>query len=176
MDLLPGWLLLPVRVLSRLFRRLFTEALERAFTAGRLAFSPPWLSLEGAGCLPALPGPGPPGRMDGLCKAPVRRTRSRSWSMSAAIHTASPFPTIVSLISRMARFTSSWKDYRRGGQRKPMTLDCRLSSSAASSSMSCRSGFQRMRYYGLLGNRYRKDKARPLSRTSRHVEAGAQGR
>src|ERR1700722_20341115 len=29
---------LPVQVLSRLFRRLFTEALERAFTAGQLAF------------------------------------------------------------------------------------------------------------------------------------------
>ena len=31
-------------------------------------------SLEGAGCLPALLGPGPSGRMGGLCKAPVRRT------------------------------------------------------------------------------------------------------
>ena len=29
---------LPVQVLSRLFRRLFTEALETAFTAGQLAF------------------------------------------------------------------------------------------------------------------------------------------
>jgi hypothetical protein len=35
---------LPVQVLSRLFRRLFIEALVKAFTAGELAFSPPWLT------------------------------------------------------------------------------------------------------------------------------------
>ena len=40
-------------------------------------------------------------------KAPVRRTGAGLWSMSAAIHTASPFPTIASLISRIARFASS---------------------------------------------------------------------
>jgi Putative transposase len=50
-----------------------------------------------------------------------------------------------------------WKDYRRGGQQKPMTLDAdefirRFLIHVLPS------GFQRIRYYGLLGNRYRKDK------------------
>ena len=97
--------------------------------------------------------------------------------MSAAIRTASPFPTIVSfLISEDGKVLCfQWKDYRRGGQQKPMTLNAdefirRFLMHVLPS------GFQRIRYYGLLGNRYRKDKARPLSRTSRHVEAGAPGR
>jgi hypothetical protein len=50
-----------------------------------------------------------------------------------------------------------WKDYRRGGQQKPMTLDAdefirRFLIHVLPS------GFQRIRYYGLLGNRYRRDK------------------
>jgi hypothetical protein len=50
-----------------------------------------------------------------------------------------------------------WKDYRRGGQQKPMTLNAdefirRFLIHVLPS------GFQRIRYYGLLGNRYRKDK------------------
>ena len=48
-----------------------------------------------------------------------------------------------------------WKDYRRGGQQKPMTLDAdefirRFLIHVLPS------GFQRIRYYGLLGNRYRR--------------------
>ena len=65
---------LPVQVLSRLFRRLFTEALEKAFTAGELAFFSALAHLKEPDRLPALPGPGPSGRMGGLCQAPVRRT------------------------------------------------------------------------------------------------------
>ena len=38
MDLLPGWFFLAVRVLSRLFRRLFLEYLVNAFNAGKLEF------------------------------------------------------------------------------------------------------------------------------------------
>jgi hypothetical protein len=50
-----------------------------------------------------------------------------------------------------------WKDYRRGGQQKPMTVNAdefirRFLVHVLPS------GFLRIRYYGLLGNRYRKDK------------------
>jgi hypothetical protein len=50
-----------------------------------------------------------------------------------------------------------WKDYRHGGQQKTMALDAdefirRFLIHVLPS------GFQRIRYYGLLGNRYRKDK------------------
>lgn len=38
MDRLPAGIFLPVRVLSRLFRRLFLERLQDAFDAGQLRF------------------------------------------------------------------------------------------------------------------------------------------
>ena len=68
-----------------------------------------------------------------------------------------------------------WKDYRRGGQQKPMTVNAdefirRFLIHVLPS------GFQRIRYYGLLGNRYRKDKLARCRELHRHVEAGTQGR
>ena len=50
-----------------------------------------------------------------------------------------------------------WKDYRHGGQQKPMTLNAdefirRFLIHVLPN------GFQRIRYYGFLGNRYRKNK------------------
>ena len=79
----PGFFL-SVRVLSRLFRRLFLERLTAAYQAGRLEFS---LPSRTAGVLrrPGRPGragsfQSPPrrtaeGRMGGLCQAAFRRTR-----------------------------------------------------------------------------------------------------
>ena len=50
-----------------------------------------------------------------------------------------------------------WKDYRRGGQQKPMTLNADEFIRRFLMHVLPR-GFRRIRYYGLLGNRYRKDK------------------
>ena len=58
---------LPVRVLSRLFRRLFLEALERAFWRGELAFH---------GLLQELAAP------DRFAEV-VKRARTREWVMYA---------------------------------------------------------------------------------------------
>ena len=119
---------LPVQVLSRwLFRRLFTEALERAFTAGQLAFFSALGSLEGAGCFQRITWPWsarPNGRSMQSARSP---DRSRSWSMSAAIAhrvAISNQSRILDIEDDVARFGFQWKDYRRGGQQKwPMTLD-----------------------------------------------------
>jgi hypothetical protein len=50
-----------------------------------------------------------------------------------------------------------WKDYRCGGQQKPMILNAEEFTRRFLMHVLPR-GFQRIRYYGLLGNRYRKDK------------------
>jgi len=50
-----------------------------------------------------------------------------------------------------------WKDYRTGGQVKTMTLSAEeFIRRFLLHVLPC--GFQRIRYYGLLGNRYRKEK------------------
>ena len=61
---------LPVQVLFAAVPAAFYLRLWRGrFTAGQLAFFSAFGSLEGAAASPALPGPGPPGRMDGLMQS-----------------------------------------------------------------------------------------------------------
>jgi len=147
---------LPVQVLSRLFRRLFIEALEKAFTAGDLAFFSALAHLR---------------EPDAFRRylAPVRRVE---W----AIYAKRPFAGPEQVLEYVGRYTHrvaisnnrildiedgkvrfQWKDCRRGGQQKPMALDAdefirRFLIHVLPD------GFQRIRYYGLLGNRYRTDK------------------
>ena len=61
------------------------------------------------------------------------------------------------------RVSFRWRDYAHGGKQRVMTLDA-VTSSAASSCMSCRRGFVRIRRYGLISNRFRKQLL-PLART-----------
>ena len=100
----PGFFL-PVRVLSRLFRRLFLDELRAAFDAGQLGFFGDLAHLaEPAG----LRSP-PPRRCGGSngSSTPSRRSagRNRCWPISAATPTASPSP-IRRLIERDRRTTS----------------------------------------------------------------------
>jgi hypothetical protein len=88
---------LPVKVLSRLFRRLFVEALEKAFDAGELRFFAALDPLRERDAfrrhlapVPWLPYAGPNG-----WSTPSRRLpdRTRFWITSGATRTASPCPT-----------------------------------------------------------------------------------
>jgi hypothetical protein len=138
----PGFFL-PVAVLSRLFRRLFIEALERAFRAGRLQF---FSSLE------QLREPGP-----------FRRHLDSVRQINWVVYAKPPFAGPERVLDYVGRYTHRiaisnnrlidiengnvrfhWKDYRDGSKPKVMTLNA--------------DGFQRIRYYGFLGNRYRKEK------------------
>jgi hypothetical protein len=147
---------LPVQVLSRLFRRLFIEALEKAFRAGKLAFFSALADLK---------------EPDAFRRylAPVRRAK---W----VVYAKRPFAGPEQVLEYVGRYTHrvaisnnrildieggkvcfQWKDYRHGSQQKTMALDAdefirRFLIHVLPS------GFQRIRYYGLLGNRYRKDK------------------
>jgi Putative transposase len=82
---------------------------------------------------------------------------SRYSIMSAGIRTASPFPNHRLLDIEAGQVRFQWKDYRDKGQQKAMTLSAedfirRFLLHALPD------GFQRIRYYGLLGNRYRQQK------------------
>jgi hypothetical protein len=151
----PGFFL-PVAVLSRLFRRLFLEALEKAFRAGKLQF---FSSLE------RLREPGP-----------FRRYLDSVRQINWVVFAKPPFAGPERVLDYVGRYTHRiaisnnrlidiedgkvrfhWKDYRDGSKPKVMTLSAgefirRILTHVLPP------GFQRIRYYGFLGNRYRKEK------------------
>jgi len=151
----PGFLL-PVRVLSRLFRRLFLEYLQGAFDAGELQFFNALDRLRD-------------GREWAAYLAPLRRAE---WVVYAKRPFAGPQQVpdyvgrythrvaisnnrLLDIVDGQVRF--QWKGYRHQGEQKTMTLSAeefirRFLLHALPD------GFQRIRYYGLLGNRYRKEK------------------
>jgi hypothetical protein len=151
----PGFFL-PVRVLARLFRRLFLDYLVKAFNAGELQF---FSSLE-------------PVRMRSAFLRHIAPARKTDWVVFAK----PPFAGPDSVLKYVARYTHRvaisndrlleiddgevrfrWKDYRDGSRCKTMAL--------AAEEFIRRfllhvlpAGFQRIRYYGFLANRYRTQK------------------
>jgi len=151
----PGFFL-PVRVLSKLFRRLFLEALETAYDHSKLRF---FSSLE------KLSNPIEFARY-------LASAKKRDW----VVYAKRPFAGPQQVLDYVGRYTHRvaisnhrlldaedgqvrfrWKDYRDGDRLKTMTL--------AADEFIRRfllhvlpTGFHRIRYYGFLGNRYRKEK------------------
>ncbi len=151
----PGFFL-PVRVLSRLFRRLFLAQLQAAFDAGRLRF---FHALEPLQVTKAF----------ARYLAPVRKTE---W----VVYAKPPFGGPQHVLEYLGRYTHRvaisnnrlvdfdgdkvqfrWKDYRHDSRQKVMSL--------AASEFIRRfllhvlpSGLQRIRHYGLLANRHRAEK------------------
>src|SRR5690349_980443 len=112
---------LPVKVLSRLFRRLFLEALEKAFDAGELQF---FCALE-------------PLRERGAFRRHLAPARQAEW----VVYAKAPFAGPEQVLDYVGRYTHRvalsndrlleigegtvsfrWKDYRHGSRRKTMTL------------------------------------------------------
>ena len=151
----PGFFL-PVRVLSRLFRRLFLEHLRRAFDDGVLRFFNALAHLQVAAPF-------------GAYLAPVA---SAEW----VVYAKPPFGGPEQVLAYLGRYTHrvaiansrlqsldngevafDWKDYRHESKHKVMRLDAdefvrRFLLHVLPT------GFQRIRHYGLLANRYRKAK------------------
>jgi hypothetical protein len=151
----PGFFL-PVRVLSRLFRRLFLEKLRAAFEAGELAFF---------------------GTLARLADAPVftqylAELRRVEW----VVYAKRPFAGPAAVLAYLGRYTHRvaiansrlvalaggqvsfrWRDYRHHDKNKVMTL-------AADEFIrrfllhALPDGFHRIRHYGFLANRHRADK------------------
>jgi hypothetical protein len=144
---------LPVRVLSRLFRRLFLEKLRAAFAAGELRFFGTLARLADA---PAFT----------QCLAELRRVE---W----VLYSKRPFAGPAAVLAYLGRYTHRvaiansrlisitdeavafhWKDYRHHAKRKIMTL-------GADEFIrrfllhTLPDGFHRIRHYGVLANRHR---------------------
>jgi hypothetical protein len=147
---------LPVRVLARLFRRLFLASLEKAFDAQKLTFH---------GRLEPL-------RDRSTFQRHIAPARKAEWW----VYAKPPFAGPEQVLAYVARYTHrvaisnnrlldiedgkvrfGWKDYSDGNRQKTMTL--------AADEFIRRfllhvlpEGFQRIRYYGFLANRYREQK------------------
>ena len=147
----PGFLL-PVRVLSRLFRRLFLTALADAHAAGRLRFF---------------------GEIEGLCHreafighlAPLRR---KNWF----VYAKPPFAGPEAVLTYLARYTHRvaiansrltaldergvtfrYKDYRRDGQARYRTMTLSADEFIRRFLLHVLpKGFHRIRHYGLLAS------------------------
>jgi hypothetical protein len=161
----PGFFL-PVRVLSRLFRRLFLQGLQTAHQAGELSFFSSLIGLKD------------PDAFDRYL-APLRRSE---WVVFAK----RPFAGPSQVLAYLARYTHRvaisnsrlislddgklrfrWKDYRQAAKAKVMTL-------AAGEFIrrfvmhTLPDGFHRIRHYGLFANGHRAEKL-ALCRRLLHV-------
>ena len=145
-----------MRVLSRLFRRLFLEKLQAAFDAGRLAFF---------------------GALADLAAAPAfARRLSELRRTEWVVYAKRPFAGPAAVLAYLSRYTHRvaisnsrlidmtgeqvrfrWRDYRHHNKSKVMTL-------AADEFIrrfllhTLPHGFHRIRHYGFLGNRHRAEK------------------
>src|SRR5258707_4265125 len=147
---------LPVRVLSRLFRRLFLEYLLNAFDAGKLEFFSLLQSLRDRCSF-----------LDYL--APLREAE---W----VVYAKRPFAGPEQVLDYVGRYTHRvaisnnrlldisegkatfrYKDYRHDAQQKTMTLEAEELIRRFLLHV-LPEGFQRIRYYGFLANRYREQK------------------
>jgi len=147
---------LPVRVLSRFFRRLFLTYLQEAFDAGKLRF---FSSLE------ALRDPQ-------VFRRHLDPVRNVKW----VVYAKPPFAGPQQVVDYVGRYTHRvaisnhrlvdiedahvklhWKDYRDNHQQKTMTLFAEEFMRRFLLHV-LPSGFHRIRYYGFLGNRHRKEK------------------
>ena len=147
----PGFFL-PVRVLSRLFRRLFLEALHEAFTTGQ---------LRCVGTLAALSDPQ-------AFADHLQPVRAQDW----VVYAKPPFGGPTQVVDDVGRYTHRvaianhrlleadagqvrfrYRDYR-DGQQKTMRLAAREFIRRVLLHV-LPPGFHRMRYYGFLGNRHR---------------------
>lgn len=160
---------LPVRVLSRLFRRLFLTHLQRAFDAGRLRFTGALVSLAEPHAFARHLAPAQRTEWVVYAKRPFAGPRQVLDYVGRYTHRVAISNTrLVEVTDDHVRFR--WKDYRAASQSKIMTL-------AATEFLRrfllhvLPPGFQRIRYYGLLGNRHRAEK---LARCRRLLRMRAQ--
>lgn len=151
----PGFFL-PVRVLSRLFRRLFLDQLRAAFEAGELGFF---------GALADLAEPA-------AFSSRLRQLRRVEW----VVYAKPPFGGPEQVLAYLGRYTHRvaiantrlismtddevafrWKDYRHHSKSKVMTLDAH-EFIRRFLLHTLPDGFHRIRHYGFLANGHRAEK------------------
>jgi hypothetical protein len=151
----PGFFL-PVRVLSRLFRRLFLAQLRQAFVKGELRFFGSLERLRDARAFAQYLAPPAATEWVVYAKRPFG-------GPAHVLHYLARYTHRVAISNNRLlgikenRVTFTWKDYKHGAAQRAMTLEGpefvrRFLLHVLPS------GFQHMRSYGFLGNRYRETK------------------
>jgi hypothetical protein len=153
----PGFFL-PVRVLSRLFRRLFLEGLTAAFEAGELQFFADLIHLNQAKAFAAT----------------LKPARTAEW----VVYAKRTFAGSEQLLAYLARYTHRvaitnnrlldideahvsfrWKKARQGGGHKSKVMRIEIAEFMRRFLLHVLpNGFHRIRHYGLLANGHRADK------------------
>ena len=151
----PGFFL-PVRVLSRLFRRLFLQQLHQAFDDGKLHFFNNLAALQDSDALASYLAPVARGDWVVYAKAPFGGPQQVLEYLGRYTH------RVAISNNRLVEFTDgqvafAWKDYHHESRRKVMRVDApefvrRFLLHVLPT------GLQRIRHYGLLANRYRQAK------------------
>jgi len=149
---------LPVRVLSRLFRRLFLESLVAAFDAGELQFFSGLVALRDREAFQAYLAP----------------LRNIEW----VVYAKRPFAGPSQVLAYLARYTHRiaiansrlldltdehvsfrWKDYRENGDHKNKVMKLAVGEFMRRFLLHVlQEGFHRIRHYGLFANGHRADK------------------
>jgi len=171
----PGFFL-PVKVLSRLFRRLFLRALRKAYDNGELRLH---------ASLAELQDPEPFNRL-------LESLRRREW----VVYAKPPFGGPEKVIEYLGRYTHRvaisnhrildiadgqvtfrWRDYRHGNRSRPMPLEAHEFIRRFLLHV-LPDRFVRIRHFGFLANRHRAEKierARQLLTPSATGDAGSSG-
>jgi hypothetical protein len=154
---LPGFFL-PVRVLSRLFRRLFPEALQEAFAAGKLQFFGEIESLKLETAFRAFLAPLHECEWVVYAKPPFGGAQQALEYLGRYTHRVALSNDRLLAVGQ-DEVTFQWKDYRHQHKQnsRRMTLDAdefirRFLIHVMPP------GFQRIRHFGFLANRFRKQK------------------
>lgn len=151
----PGFFL-PVRVLSRLFRRLFLELLQEAFDAGELHFFNRLEGLQDRLVFVKYLAPEAQTEWVVYAKAPFGGPKQVLEYLGRYTH------RVAISNNRLLEFsdgavTFAWRDYRHASKNKTMRLDAQEFMRRFLLHV-LPSGFPRIRQYGFLANRYRQVK------------------
>ncbi len=145
--------LLPVKVLSRLFRRLFLEALEKAYAQGKLQFFGDLERLRDRAAFARLLAPLKNCKWVVYAKPPLGGPQHVLEYLGRYTHrVAISNRRLLALEAGQVSF--QWKDYRDGQQQKVMTVSAD-DFIRRFLQHSLPPGFQRIRYYGFLANCHR---------------------
>jgi len=152
----PGFFL-PVRVLSRLFRRLFLEALQAAYQAGRLQFFGEHQALVEENAFIAWLKPLRQGEWVVYAKRPFAGPKAVLAYLSRYTHrVAIANSRLISLDEHGVTFR--WKDYRAKGRTRYKTMTLTADEFIRRFLLHVLpSGFHRIRHYGLIANTGRKN-------------------
>jgi hypothetical protein len=151
----PGFFL-PVRVLSRLFRRIFLTQLRQAFDEGELCFFNSLAALQDPDAFARYLAPVAHAEWIVYAKPPFGGPRQVLDYLGRYTHrVAISNNRLIDFVDGRVAF--AWKDYRHESRRKVMCLEAQEFVRRFLLHV-LPAGFQRIRHYGLLANRYREIK------------------